>query len=99
MGFAAQDLEQVVGALDAAVGGPPGAVPVEDLFVPGQERVGDVAELGYLAGAVDVGEPVQGGESAFSVLGEIEAVQLAERFPRELEPRVRLHRAATSRSR
>ncbi len=56
--------------------------------MPGEERVDDVAELGYLAGAVDVREPVERFEGAFSVLGEVEAVQLAERCPCSLEPRV-----------
>ena len=71
---------QVVGAVDAAVGGPPGVVLVEYLVVPRQERVGDAAELGDVAGAVDVGEPVERLEGALGVGGEIEVVQLGERF-------------------
>ena len=59
MGFAAQDLEQVVGSLDAAVAGPPCLVPVEDLGMPCEGRVDGVAELGDQPGAVDVREPVQ----------------------------------------
>lgn len=45
VGFAAQDLEEIVGSLDAAVAGPSGVVPAEHYLVPGEERVDDVAEL------------------------------------------------------
>lgn len=74
-------MEQVVGAFDAAVAGPSRLVPVEYLLMPREEGVDGVAELGYLPGAVDVGEPVEGFEGAFAVFGEVEAVQLAERVP------------------
>ena len=77
---------EIVGAVDACVVWPAGAVPVEDLFVPWEEGVDGVAGLGDLAGAVDVREPVQGGLRAVAVAGEIEAVQLAERVPGCLKP-------------
>ena len=88
MGFAAQDLEQVVGSVDAAVAGPPGVVPVEYLVVPCEEGVDGVAELGDLPGAVDVREPVERFEGAVAVVGEVQVVQLAERFPRGPQPGV-----------
>ncbi len=81
---------EVVGAFGAAVAGPPGVVPVEDLVVPCEEGVNGAAELGCLAGAVDVGEPVEGFEGAFGVPREIELVQLAERVPGCFEPGVGL---------
>ena len=43
----------------------------------GDERVDDVMELGQDAGLVEIGEPVQGGEGAGFVVGEVQAVQLA----------------------
>ena len=54
MGGAPQDLEQIVGALDSAVGGSVGTVPVEDLVGPGDDGVDDVVELGQLAGLIYV---------------------------------------------
>lgn len=57
-----EDLEQVVGSVDAAVAAPSCSVPVEDLFVPCEEGVDCVAGLGDVAAAVDVGEPVEGTE-------------------------------------
>ena len=78
VGCAAQDLEEVVGALDAAVGGAPGGVPGEDLGHVGDERVDDAMELGQVAGGVEVAEPVEGCECAGFVVGEVQAVQLAE---------------------
>ena len=47
-----------VGAFDAAVAGPPGGVPGEDLGHVGDERVDDAMELGQVAGLVEIGEPV-----------------------------------------
>ena len=88
VGSAAQDSEHVVGALDAAVAGPPCSVPVEDLVVPGEDRVDAVAELGYVAGALDIREPVQRLQGAFAVFGEAELVQLAERVPGCPQPRM-----------
>ena len=54
--------------------------------MPGQEGVDGVAELGDLAGGVDVGEAVERCHRAFVVVGEIEAVQFAERVPGCFEP-------------
>ena len=54
------------------------------------ERVDDLVELGQVAGLVEIGEPVQGGEGAGLVVGEVQAVQLAERLPGVAQPRVRL---------
>ena len=56
--------------------------------MPCEERVDGAAELWDLSAAVDVGEPVERFEGAFAVGGEIELVQLAERVPGCLEPRV-----------
>ena len=78
MGGAAQDLEQVVGALDSAVGGVAGTVPVEDLVGPCDERVDGVVVLGQLAGLVEVAEPSEGFEGAVIVVGGVEAVELLE---------------------
>ena len=69
--------DAAVGVFDAAVAGPPGGVPGEDLAHVGDERVDDVMELGQDAGLVEIGEPVQGGEGAGFVVGEVQAVQLA----------------------
>lgn len=88
MGFAFQDLKLLVGVLGAAVAGPSNVVPVEDLFVPCEEGVGDVAELEDLAGAVGIGEPLERLRSTFAVVGGVEVVQLAERVPGCLEPQV-----------
>ena len=51
----APEIGASMGSVDASVAGPSGVVPAEDLFVPGEECVNDVAELGYQPGAVDVG--------------------------------------------
>ena len=69
VGGAAQDLEQVVGALDSAVGGAAGVVPVEDLVGPCDERVDGVVVLGQLAGLVEVAEPSEGFQGAVMLRG------------------------------
>ena len=56
----------------------------------GEQRVDDAMELGQVAGLVEIGEPVEGGEGAGLVVGEVQAVQLAERVPGVAQPRVRL---------
>ena len=72
VGGAPQHLEQVVGSLDSAVGGPVGVVPVEDLVGPGDDGVDCVVVLGQLAGLVEVTEPSQRLEGTVVVVGEVE---------------------------
>ena len=76
MGGAPQDLQEVVCALDASVGGPVGVVPGEDLVGAGDDGVDDVVELGQLCGLVEVLEPPEGFEGAVVVCGGVEAVEL-----------------------
>ena len=54
-----QDLEQVVGAVDAAVGRAVGVVPGEYLVGPGNDGVNDFVELGEFAGGLEVAEPAE----------------------------------------
>ncbi len=75
MSNAAEDLEEVVGSFNAAVGGSAGVVPGEDLVAPGNDGVDDVMELWELAGDVEVGEPVERFERSVVVIGEVEAVE------------------------
>ena len=74
-----------VGALDSAVGGAAGVVPVEDLVGPCDERVDGVVVLGQLAGLVEVAEPPEGFEGAVIVVGGVEAVELLECLPAGFE--------------
>ena len=74
-------MEEVVGAFDAAVASSPGGVPGEDAGLGSEQRVDDLVELGQVAGLVEIDEPVQGGEGAGLVVGEVQAVELAERLP------------------
>ena len=85
VGASAQDLEQVVGSLDSAVGGPVAVVPVEDLVGPCDERVDGVVVLGQLAGLVEVAEPPEGFEGAVIVVGGVEAVELLQGLPAGFE--------------
>ncbi len=88
MGDAAEDLEEVVGSFDSAVGWPAGVVPVEDLVAPGDDGVDDVVKLDELAGGVEVGEPIERLEGAVAVIGEVEAVQILQGPPGHVESRV-----------
>ena len=54
----------------------------------GEQRVDDLVELGQVAGLVEIGESVEGGEGAGLVVGEVQAVQLAEGVPGVAQPRV-----------
>ena len=85
VGGAPEHLEQVVGALDSAVGGAAGTVPVEDLVGPCDERVDGVVVLGQLAVLVEVAEPPEGFEGAVIVVGGVEAVELLEGLPAGFE--------------
>ncbi len=83
VGDASEDLELVVGALEATFRNPPGGrlVEGEDLVRPGQEGVDDGTELGDLAGGVEIGESVEGFEGAVAVVGGVEPVELLEGLP------------------
>ena len=56
-------------------------VPGEYFCGPGDDGVHDGAELGQLAGGVEIGEPVEGFEGALFVVGEVEAVEFLEGRP------------------
>ena len=88
VGGASQDLEQVVGALDSAVGGAVGVVEGEDLCGPGDDGVDGVVELGQFCGLVEVAESPEGVEGALAVVCEVEAVQFLQGLPAGFEPGV-----------
>ena len=75
MGGSSEDLEQVVGSFDAAVGGAAGVVPGEYLVGPGDDGVDDAGELGEFAGGVEVVEPVECLQGAGLLVGEVETVE------------------------
>ena len=59
-------------------------MPGQDFVSPGDDGVDDFAELGKLAGGVEISEPSKRGECAVVVLGEVEAVELLEGVPGDL---------------
>ena len=65
-------------------------VPGEYLVGPRNDGVDDVVELGYVAGGVEVAEPVEGFKGAVVVLGEVEAVEFLEGLPAGFEAGVSL---------